>query len=309
MKVAVLMGGTSPEAEVSRKTGKAVAEGLRQKNHRVDQFEIAEREVIDHIPKLREYNVVFVGYHGGAGEDGRVQAILDVAGIKYTGSDPVASALGMNKFLSKILFVNQGIPTPEYIAADKPASAEEILQKARSAGLSFPMVIKPASQGSTVGVTIAHDETEFVRGVGDAFALDRKILVERYIPGREVTVSILGGRPLPVIEIIPVDGFYDYEHKYTKGKSRYVCPAEIDEPVARGLMDAAVRAYRALGCRHYARVDFRLMENGQFFCLEVNTLPGMTELSLVPMAARAVGIEFPELVDRIITMAYEGRDE
>ena len=309
MKIAVLMGGTSPEAEVSRKSGTAIAEGLRQMGHDVEVFDWEEDRVVAEIDTLRPFDVIFIGYHGGAGENGKVQAALDLAGLKYTGSNYVASALGMNKILSKILFEHHGIPTADWIGVEPQLGAEKILELAMNRGIEFPMVVKPASQGSTVGVTIAHTAEEFRRGIDTAAKYDDNIIVERYIPGREVTVSILGGLPLPVIEIIPVDGFYDYEHKYTRGKSRYVCPAEIEDEIAEELKSAAVEAYRALGCRHYARVDFRLAPDGKFYCLEVNTLPGMTELSLVPMAARAVGIEFPELVHKIATMAYEGRNE
>ena len=309
MRVAILMGGTSPEAEVSRKTGKAVAEGLRQKGHYVEMFEWEEERVISDVETLRPFDVVFVGYHGGDGENGRVQAALELAGLKFTGSGYVASALGMNKILSKIVFAHHGIPTPAGIFADSEQSPQEILAAAQKQNLRLPLVIKPAAQGSTVGVTIANSEEEFFAGIHKALEYGDRIIVEKYIPGREVTVSILGGLPLPVVEIIPKDGFYDYEHKYTKGKSEYICPAEIEPEVAENLKKTAVMAYRALGCRHYARVDFRLSPKNEIFCLEVNTLPGMTELSLVPMAAKSVGIEFPELVDKIVTMAYEGRDE
>ncbi|RKZ34693.1 D-alanine--D-alanine ligase [bacterium] len=309
MNVAVLMGGTSSEVEVSRKSGKAIARGLTERGHNVHLFDWEEERLITDIDTIRRFDVVFIAYHGGAGEDGRVQAILDVAGMKYTGSDYVASALGMNKTLSRSIFSRNGIPIPPGIIVNTDFPPEKLLIIMAKEGFGLPAVVKPATQGSTIGVTIAISEKEFLEGVNKAFRYSDKIIIEKYIPGKEVTVSVLGGLPLPVIEIIPQDGFYDYEHKYSKGKSEYVCPADIPAITFEKLKNIGARAYNAIGCRHYARVDFRLSDSGNIYCLEVNTLPGMTDLSLVPMAARAVGIEFPELVHKIACMAYEGRNE
>ena len=309
MRIAVLMGGTSSEVEISRKTGKAVASGLSSKGHKVEVFDWEEERIITDVEILRDFDVVFIAYHGGAGEDGRVQAALDVAGLKYTGSNYIASGIGMNKVLTKIIFENAGIPTPQWIKLDSRADVKNVLLEMLKSGFGLPAVVKPASEGSTIGITIAISEDELKEGVDTAFEYGDSILIEKYIPGREVTVSILGGLPLPVIEIVPKDGFYDYEHKYTKGASDYICPAKIPKRISESLQKVAAEAYNALGCRHYARVDFRLGDDGKIYCLEVNTLPGMTDLSLVPMAAKSVGIEFPELVNKIAFMAYEGRNE
>ncbi len=304
MRICVIYGGTSAEAEVSRKSGKAIAEALRKKGHSVEELDIPESEVLQRLDELRKFDVVFVGYHGGAGEDGHVQAVLELAGIKFTGSGATASALGMNKILTKRLFEQAGIPTAPWVVVDGAPSVDEVLLSMARAGFALPAVVKPADQGSTVGVTIAVSERSLVEGIKKAQNYSKAVLVEKYIPGREMTVAVLDGKPLPVVEIIPEGGFYDYEHKYTHGKSSYVCPAQIPEPISNALKHVGVRAYETLQCRHYARVDFRLSEDGEVFCLEVNTLPGMTDLSLVPMAARQAGIDFPELVHRIAEMAY-----
>jgi len=309
MKIAVLMGGTSSEVDVSHKTGKAVASGLAKKGHKVEIFDWEEERIITDVETLRDFDVVFIAYHGGAGEDGRVQAALDIAELKYTGSDYVSSAIAMNKLLSKMVFESVGIPTPAWIKISSKKQIEKLLLDMIKARFGLPAVVKPAAQGSTVGITIAVSEKELKDGANLAFEYSDEILIEKYIPGREVTVSILGGLPLPVIEIVPIDGFYDYEHKYTKGKSNYICPAKIPKKISENLREIAAKAYNALGCRHYARVDFRLSDNKKIYCLEVNTLPGMTDLSLVPMAAKSIGIEFPELVNKIAFMAYEGRNE
>ncbi|RKZ26663.1 D-alanine--D-alanine ligase, partial [bacterium] len=275
MRIAVLMGGTSSEVEISRKTGKAVASGLSSKGHKVEVFDWEEERIITDVEILRDFDVVFIAYHGGAGEDGRVQAALDVAGLKYTGSNYIASGIGMNKVLTKIIFENAGIPTPQWIKLDSRADVKNVLLEMLKSGFGLPAVVKPASEGSTIGITIAISEDELKEGVDTAFEYGDSILIEKYIPGREVTVSILGGLPLPVIEVIPKDGFYDYEHKYTKGASDYICPAKIPKKISESLQKVAAEAYNALGCRHYARVDFRLGDDGKIYCLEVNTLPGM----------------------------------
>lgn len=307
MNIAVLYGGTSAEVDVSRRSGVAIADGLRRKNHSITELDWQEQRVIADVELLRKFDVVFIGYHGGAGEDGHIQAVLELANIPFTGSGSVASALGMDKILSKKLFERDNIPTAPWDIVYHYETPADALHKAKESGFELPIVVKPQSQGSTVGVTIVESEDELQIGLRNAFKFGKKAILEKYIHGREVTVAILGDEPMPVVEIVPEGGFYDYEHKYTSGKSQYVCPAQIDERVSQKLQTEALKAYRALGCRHYARVDFRLSPNDQIFCLEVNTLPGMTDLSLVPMAARERGIEFPELVHRIAMMAYDSR--
>ena len=252
-------------------------------------------------------DVVFIALHGGAGEDGTIQALLDLVGARYTGSGVLASALAMNKEKSKRVFRDAGIPTPRGVFATTdglsvPAQVREFPGK-----VGWPVVAKPNDQGSTIGVTIAGNPSELARGIAAAARVSHDVLVEEFVPGRELTVAVLGGEALPVVEIIPESGFYDYEAKYSKGRSQYVVPAELPEPVALRVRELGAAAFRALGCRGVARVDFRLHPDGTPYCLEVNTVPGLTELSLVPMAARAVGIEYDELVGRILALGTGAR--
>lgn len=335
MKIAVLLGGTSAERDVSLSTGIAIARALKENGHEVQAIDCAygtqrvdflaadtgqiirlmpseiEKEkraldrnifsTVEHL--LREkIEVVFNALHGGYGENGQLAALLDLAGIPYTGSGALASALGMNKHLSKVIFQANGVPTAPW----EKFTRREGFNAAQLAARELPLVVKPNEQGSTVGLSIVRQPEELQAALERAFQYGDTILVEKYIPGKELTVSVLGGQALPIIEIIPESGFYDYEAKYQSGKTRYVVPAELPEELAAKIRQAGQVAYRALGCRGYARVDFRLQDDGQFFCLEVNTLPGMTPTSLVPKAAKAVGIGFNELMERIIRLALEG---
>jgi len=307
MKIAVLYGGTSSEVEISRKSGKAISEGLRRKGHLVSELDWEERRVVADSNNLHQFDVVFIGYHGGAGEDGHVQAVLEVADIPFTGSDSVSSALGMNKVLTKRLFEQAAIPSAPWCIVSKDERKENILVKMAKSGFALPAVVKPSSQGSTVGVTIAVTLQELITGIDLAFQYSDELIIEKYIRGREMTVAILGDEALPVVEVAPEGGFYDYQHKYTKGQSKYFCPADILPDVAQQLQQATLMAYKILGCRHYIRADFRLSDDNEVFCLELNTLPGMTDLSLVPMAAKEVGIEFSELVEKIAKMGCRAR--
>ena len=303
-KIAVLCGGTSPEVEVSRNSGRSILKALDEAGYEADILEWDERDIISKHEILRGYRAVFIGYHGGFGEDGHVQAALDMLGIGYTGSRPLACALAMDKIFSKRIFERADIPTPGWFAweDDSRPRTDEIIEKC---GFGLPIVIKPPNQGSTVGVTIARSETELADGIEKAREFEKRILFEEYIPGREVAVAILDGDvDLPVVEIVPEGGFYDYEHKYTSGSSRYIAPAELPKGVSDALIDYGKRAFDALGMRHYGRADFRL-DGEKAFCMEVNSLPGMTSLSLVPMAAAAVGIGFAELIDRIVKMSLQ----
>jgi D-alanine-D-alanine ligase len=260
--------------------------------------------------------VVFVALHGGAGEDGTIQALLDLAGVPYTGSGVLASAAAMNKDMAKRLFREAGIPTPRGLflsagtsaAASATAGVAAPLVREFAARTGWPIVVKPNDQGSTVGVTIARDAGALAEGLALAARHSPDVLVEEYIPGRELTVAVLGGEALPVVEVVPESGFYDYEAKYTKGRTQYDVPADLPEPQAMRVRELGVAACAALGCRGVARVDFRLHPDGTPYCLEVNTVPGMTELSLVPMAARAVGIEYDALVDRVLRLGVSGRE-
>jgi len=332
MKVTVLLGGDSPERDVSLASGRGIVQALRGRGHEAlpldpalplerqiepDHVHIAERppgtldplppeKALDWLrsPLLLDADVVFVGLHGGAGENGTVQALLEAAGVAYTGTGVLGSALAMNKDRSKAIFRIEGVQTAEHLIlrrGDPPGDVRRLVEER----LGFPVVVKPNNQGSSVGFSFVEEPSELGDALEKAVSFRCDVIVERFVAGREITVSILGGEALPLVEIIPEGGFYDYKRKYTKGTSRYVAPAELDEDVTRRFQEQAVLAYDALCCRDYARVDFRMSDEGEPYCLEVNTLPGMTELSLVPMAAMASGVSFDELVERICMMAIE----
>ena len=265
-----------------------------------------ERAMLAHglaqLPAVRDADVLFLSVHGGTGEGGTLQAVLDVIGIPYTGSGPLGSALAMDKDLSKRLFRAAGVPVPTWFMA--PVAPADV-----STTLGWPVIVKPSRGGSTVGLTLVKN----AKGLDDALALagrfDREVMVEEFIPGRELTVGILGDVPLPVGEIIPKHELFDYECKYTPGMSEEIFPAQLETSVARQLQELALAAHRALKLGGYSRVDFRLSPESDIFCLEANTLPGMTRTSLLPQAARAAGIDFPQLCERICELAWkpEGR--
>jgi len=250
-------------------------------------------------------DVVFIALHGGTGENGTVQALLDLMRVPYTGSGMLGSALAMDKFLTKLIFEQFGIPTPAWRAMEG-ADLAKVRQATSELG-GPPIVTKPRDQGSTIGISIVTDPGQLKDAVDSALKYSPDILVEKYVGGKELTVGILGEKALPVLEIAPKTGFYDYECKYTKGKSKYTVPAEIDAAVAADAQKSALEAFRVLGCADFSRVDFRLPERGRPQCLEVNTVPGMTGTSLVPMAAAAIGIDFPSLVDEICRLALARR--
>ncbi|NOQ97663.1 MAG: D-alanine--D-alanine ligase [Calditrichae bacterium] len=334
MKVAVLLGGTSAERDVSLVSGLAISKALAEAGHQItavdcafgdrviddwdseindiirvehSDFETKKQELDRNIMRTVQFlienkiDVAFIALHGGYGENGQIQALLELMKIPYTGSNSLASGMGMNKHISKILFQKQGIPVANWLKLDHP----EEIDNANITRMGYPLVIKPNDQGSTVGLTIVQEKNQIEPAIELAFQFSEMVLAEKYIPGKEVTISILGELALPVIEIIPEHGIYDYECKYQKGKCQYVVPAELSEKTTSDLQKYALQAYQTLGCRHYARVDFRLSPQDQPFCLEVNTLPGMTPTSLVPKAAKAIGIGFSELVDRIANMAVD----
>ncbi|HEX9750704.1 MAG TPA: D-alanine--D-alanine ligase [candidate division Zixibacteria bacterium] len=337
MKVLVLAGGRSAERDVSLATGAAVCAALTETGYDVMVLDPAvssraldwspdvltarigvtppedEDEspiVADHVSTLTpadlapagvgDVDLVFIALHGGDGEDGHVQALLDAAGVAYVGSGMLASALAMDKNAAKRIFIAEGIPTPNWRVADR---GEIVSYQESVVALGLPLVVKPNAQGSTVGLSIVKAESGWEPALAEAFRWDRRLLVEEFIPGRELTVAILAGEALPVIEIKPSHGIYDYECKYTSGRTDYICPAELTPKQTRAIQEQAVSAFRALGCRDYARVDFRMRDDGPLYCLEVNTLPGMTRTSLVPKAARAAGIEFPQLMRRLCDSA------
>lgn len=317
MRVAVLMGGDSSEREISLRSGRAVAEGLRRAGHDVRDVVLARvADVIGH-PDLVGVDVVFPALHGGDGEDGHVQSLLDVMGLPYAMSGPAASAVAMDKALAKRVMRSAGIPTAEWLqvtwdkaahrpgavagaaGADRDALTLERLGARTADEIGFPAVIKLNTGGSSVGVAIVQGPTEFARAF--AAVLDQAhgsigdILIERYIPGRELTSAIFLGRRLPLLEIRPREGFYDFGNKYTAGASEYLVPAPVTSPLYEQIAADALRLYELIGCKGLARIDFRMNE-AEYACLEINTIPGMTETSLVPKAAAAVGIGFDDLV-------------
>ncbi len=326
MKVAVLCGGRSPERRVSLFSGTAVANGLLKKGHEVMLLDIAEAvdaaryQVGGEIPPPSTEQLVlptgkkelgrgvmqcvstaemaFLALHGGVGEDGRLQGFLECMGIPYTGSGPLGSMLAMDKLISKRLFDSVGIPTPRWMELDLSLSPKS-LSEAIGARLGYPCVIKPASSGSSLGVMMAADEEELCRALDEAKEAGCSYFAERRIVGRELTLPLLGSDLLPPVEICPLEGFYDYHNKYT-GRTREICPAQISEDVLSRARAVSRAAAHLLHLRGYARFDFMLDHTGGLWLLEANTLPGMTESSLFPLAARSAGICFADLCQAML---------
>jgi len=326
MQIAVLMGGRSSEREISLRTGRGMAQSLRNLGHSVTSIDAADgaelaagneesaarslaavralpREAMltaVQVPAVKAADVVFLGLHGRYGEDGMVQAALELEGKIYTGSGVLASALAMDKAMSKRVFEREAIPTPHWmlLEAGVPGSALDV----KLLG-GYPLVVKPNSEGSTMGLTIVKHPSELEPAIHLAAEYDSQILVEQFIEGRELTVTVIGEEAYPIVEIEPKSGFYDYRSKYTKGMTDYTCPAKLDKELARHVRELGVECAQVVGCRGVARVDLRLSEDDEVYILEVNTLPGMTPTSLVPMAAAAKGISYDQLVARILDLA------
>jgi D-alanine-D-alanine ligase len=331
MKIAVLFGGTSSERDVSVASGAQVVKALREVGHEVlavdtargilntkEQQRLLATGVAPKPPKeeelaiirtdaasltksdsFKEVDVVFLALHGGTGEDGTIQAFLDLAGKAYTGSGHLGSATAMDKDISKQLFRMADIPTPNWIMA--PADLNDLEQR-----LEYPLVVKPNKQGSTIGLTVVNHFEQLNRAIELAFRYDDEVMIEQFIAGREFTVGILRERALAVGEIIPRQAqIFDYKSKYQAGGAQEIFPADLTEEKTLAVQELALRAHRALKVQDYSRVDFRMDPQGNFWCLEVNTLPGMTALSLLPQSAAAVGISFPELCDQICRLAIE----
>jgi D-alanine-D-alanine ligase len=254
----------------------------------------------DHVLDIcRAADITFLGLHGGEGEDGTVQAALTLNGIRYTGSDHLGAAIAMHKGVTKGILVNSHVPTP----ASRLCKREFMSKNYLDSWSSFPCVVKPCSAGSSVGVQIIADRESLVAAVGASFRYDDDVLIEEYIKGREFSVGILGGKALPVIEIIPKSGWYDYANKYQSGATEEICPADLDPDIAERMQREAERAFEVLRLKVYGRVDFLLDKHNNFYCLEANTLPGMTPVSLLPQEADAAGIPFPDLCEKIIELS------
>ena len=337
MKITVLMGGSSSERNVSLASGIRIVLALRSNGHDVIAFDPSRGPLSDEEqrtlatsavgteppsldaleqatggafltsletrPEIAGADVVFLALHGGMGEDGTIQALLDMAKVKYTGSGHLSSALAMDKDLSKKLFRVAGVQTADWMMA--PATLEEV-----ESTLGLPVVVKPSKQGSTVGLTVVKKSDQLEAAIAEAFLYDDEVMIEQFIPGRELTVGILGDRALPVGEIKPVHEIYDYECKYTAGMATEEFPADLSAEQTLIVQQQALAAFKALKLGGYARIDFRLTSSddgagtaGGFYCLEANTLPGMTELSLIPQGAAAAGMSFAELCEEIVTQA------
>lgn len=308
MKIAVLLGGRSAEREVSLRTGKAVFDALQQKGFNAITIDVDEN-IVENL-KIEDADLVFLALHGKYGEDGTIQGLLELMGIPYTGPGVLASAIAIDKIMTKKILVFSGIPTPEYMFINKhdfTANTEKAVAQIK-AELSLPVVVKAPTQGSSIGVAFVHREEEIIPGLKLAMDYDEEVLIEKMIPGVEVTASVLGNRDpvaLPLIEIVTTTGVYDYETKYTVGMSDHIIPPRLPEEVQQEIRRIALKTYQAIGCRGLSRVDFIVDKDFQPYVLEVNTIPGMTATSLFPDAARAAGMEFPDLVTKIIDLAME----
>lgn len=342
LNIVLITGGPSAEREVSVASSKSILKALRENGHNVKVVdpingdkdvpeetifkssvkkespslkELKEirrnsnRKILDCInsPLFDDADIVFLGVHGKFGEDGRLQSLLELRGKSYTGSNVFSSALAMDKDISKIIFKSREVRTPAWItfsrenAGDSKNINEKILRT-----VGYPCVVKPNDEGSTVGLSIVQPDVEDVQlysAIDLAFSFSDKIIIEQCIKGRELTATIIGDETYPVIEIKPDGGFYDYEHKYTKGLTNYFCPADIPDDVRDKVYSAALEAHNALGCSVYSRVDFMMNDKCELFCLEVNTLPGMTETSLVPKSAAANGVSFNNLIEKILELS------
>lgn len=341
MKIVVLAGGTSTERDVSIVSGTGICTALRQKGHQailVDIFcgvesvdwenpfpEIYDVEKAcsyiksfnDHIQEMKKSrrnffgpnvlelcqkaDIVFLGLHGANGEDGKVQAAFDLFGIKYTGTGYLSSAMAMDKGVTKEIFRMHHVPTPKGSSMEKKARTNDL----SALDLEFPVVVKTCCGGSSIGVYIVHDQAEYESALDQAFSYENEVIVEQYISGVEYTVAVVDGKAYPIVEIVPCEGFYDYENKYKPGATKETCPAPISEELTKKMQEYAVQGYHALGLESYARLDFMMTEDGEMYCLEANTLPGMTPTSLIPQEAGVLGIDYPSLCEELIRVSLK----
>ena len=341
MKIVVLAGGTSTERTVSITSGTGICKALRQKGHQailVDIFcgiENVDREnpfpseydvdaaseymsaFNDRIEQMKKErrsffgpnvlklceaaDIVFLGLHGANGEDGKVQATFDLMGIKYTGTGYLSSALAMDKGITKQMFLMNNVPTPRGVSMVK----EEMTTDLKALGMEFPVVVKTCCGGSSVGVYIVNDQAEYEQALKDAYSYENEVVVEEYIKGREFSVAVVDGKAYPIIEIAPIQGFYDYKNKYKAGSAVETCPAELPEEITEQMQHYAERVAEVLGLNTYSRSDFLLNKNNEIYCLEANTLPGMTPTSLLPQEAGVLGINFNQLCEKLIEISLK----
>ncbi len=323
MRIALLLGGNSPERDVSLDSGKNIAEALRKIGHEVleidpgfsalqllsnlnlsqNKFQVLEKDLGLFSPLFLltqlDIDLVFNGLHGGEGENGSIQTLLDTLKIKYTGSGSMACMLAMDKEISKMLLLQSGLPTAKSITVRNNNNPIDLKE------LKFPVIVKPADGGSSLGHTVLDDEEKVKTAVEFAFEYGNKAIIEEFISGKEIAAGVLAGKALPLVHIKPVHEMYDYECKYTEGMSSYEVPAKLDIKTTQQIQDYACEMYEVLGCRGYARIDFLVDENNGLNILEANALPGMTETSLLPKAAKEAGYNFEELIEKIVQEAMK----
>jgi len=332
MKIVVLKGGTSSEREVSLDSGAKIAQALQEQGHEVitldtvlpieqldqslsvtpDDLQTGNQNVLRLLaaPEVQAADFIFNALHGGSGENGHLQAVLQLMGYAFNGSNTEGCAIAMDKVVSKLLFERYNIPTPRWQHFNR-ANTDPVnkIESAILTSLDLPLVVKPSNEGSTVGLTVVSAREQLVPAIEKALQYNDEIIAEKFIPGREITVAILGDQALPIIEIIPRHSIYDYDCKYTQGMSRYIVPANLEPGLTQQIQQLAVLGFRALKCSGYGRMDLRLSEKGKPYFLELNTLPGMTDTSLVPKAALAAGHDFVGLLEQIIALGLERHAE
>ena len=298
VKVGVLLGGPSSEREISIRSGTAVCDALASAGFDLVRIDPKDTTAVKENITEAGIDVAFIALHGSFGEDGAIQSILEEMKIPYTGSGPQASRLALNKVLSKKIFQDRGIPTPAYSVLERPNKPRSLVRD-----MGLPFVVKPASEGSSIGLSIVESPDQVDKALDEAFSYDREIILEKYIKGQDITVGILNEYPLPVIGIMPKEKFYSYHAKYTQGMTEYIIPADITQDLAQEAQQISLMAHQALGCRSFSRVDMILGDDGRISVLEVNTIPGLTNTSLLPKAAQAAGIDFIELCTTMVESA------
>lgn len=304
MKVGVIAGGVSSEREISLRSGQAVFNALKELGYN-SVFIDAGPDLCEKI-KAEKIDIAFLVLHGGWGENGAVQGMLEVMGIPYTGSGVLASALAMDKVASKKMFLYHNIPVPNF----KVITKKDYLNSGISQlPFGFPCVVKPANEGSSIGVNIVKDDREFQSAINEAFKYGNRVIIEKFIEGKEIHIGVLGDKVLGGVEVRPKKGFYSYEAKYTKGLTEYILPPEIDESLYEKLKELGLKAHRALDCKGATRIDMIVDQNGNPYVLEVNTIPGMTETSLLPKIASLAGYDFKSLVREILEISLKDNEK